>query len=118
MLEPVRLGVHLVETEAERLGEIELEETVVPDHLQRDSFAGGRQLGAAVALVLHEAERGQALDHRGRRGRPDAYPVGDRGRGRPTPFEAELVDLAQVVLHRVREVPDHQPQSNSEIRLV
>ena len=40
MLEPVGFGVHLVQAEAERLGQILLEQAVVADHLERDPLAG------------------------------------------------------------------------------
>ena len=41
--------------EAERLGEVQLEQPVVADHLERDALAGVGQLDAAVGLVLVRA---------------------------------------------------------------
>src|SRR5689334_14463026 len=66
MFEPVGLVVDVVDVDTERLGEIELEEPVVADHLERDALAGGRQRAAAVRRVLGEAERGELLHHRRR----------------------------------------------------
>ena len=41
VLEPVGLGVHLVDGDPERLGEVELEQPVVADHLERHPLAVG-----------------------------------------------------------------------------
>ena len=40
VLEPVGLVVDVVDVHAERLGEVELEQPVVADHLERDPLAG------------------------------------------------------------------------------
>ena len=70
MLEPVGLVVDGVDVEAERLGEVELEQPVVADHLDRDALARVGQPRAAVGLVLEQVERRELLHHRrGRRGR-------------------------------------------------
>jgi len=68
VLEPVGLVVHVVDVEPEGLGEVELDQAVVADHLERDLLARRRQPGAAVGLVLDQPERSELLDHR-RRGR-------------------------------------------------
>ena len=41
VLEPVGLVVHVVDVDPERLREVELEQPVVADHLERDPLAGG-----------------------------------------------------------------------------
>ena len=82
VLEAIRLGVHLVPAEAERLHQVQLEQPVVPDDLERDALARDRERRPVVALVLDEAEARQALQHAGRGGRADAELVGDRRRGR------------------------------------
>ena len=51
---------------AERLGKIELEQPVVPDHLERDLRARIGERDAAVRRVLGEPEDGELLDHRAR----------------------------------------------------
>ena len=112
MLEPVGLGVHLVEAEPERLGEVELEEPVVADHLERDALAGRRQLDSVVRRVLGEPERGEAFHHRGHRRRADAHALRDGRRRRALALEPELVDLLHVVLHRVGQVSHHASNSN------
>jgi hypothetical protein len=66
VLEPVGLIVHVVDVEAERLGEVELEQSVVADHLDGDALAGAREPCAAVRLVLEQAERSELLHHRRR----------------------------------------------------
>jgi hypothetical protein len=52
MLEPVRLVVHVVDVETKGLSEVELEQAVVADHLDRDALAGAGQPRATVRLVL------------------------------------------------------------------
>ena len=69
MLQSVGLLVHLVDVDPERLGEVELEEPVVADHLERDALALRGQRHAAVRRVLDERERGELLHHRARGGR-------------------------------------------------
>src|SRR4051794_6848553 len=71
VLEPVGLVVDGVDVQAERLREVELEQPVVADHLERDLFAVARQVEAAVRLVLEQLERRELLDHRARRGGRD-----------------------------------------------
>ena len=104
VLEPVGLVVHVVDADPERLGEVELEQPVVPDHLERHLLAGVRERDAAVGGVLGEPERGELLHHRARRGCGDLLAAGERGRRDPLALGAELVDLLQVVLDRVAEV--------------
>ena len=64
VLEAVGLGVDVVDVDAERLREIELEQAVVAGHLDRDSLAVLGQRDAAVGGVLDEPERGELLHHR------------------------------------------------------
>ena len=97
MLEAVGLGVHRVDREAERLGQVLLEQPVVPDHLDRDALTRGVRRGAVVRLVLDEAELGQLLQHRRRGRRSDAHPLGERRRRRAA-AGLELVELLEVVL--------------------
>ena len=52
MFEPVRLVVDGVDIQAERLGEVELEQPVMADHLDGDALAGVAQPRAVVGLVL------------------------------------------------------------------
>ena len=60
VLERLGLVVHAVPGHAELLGEVELEQPVVAQHLERDALALGRELDAAVGLVLGEAALGRA----------------------------------------------------------
>ena len=101
MLEPVRLCVHGVDREAERLGEVLLEQAMVPDHLEGDALAGLGEPDAAVASMLGEAEDRELLQHRGGGRRSHAHRLGDLGRGRATAGRLKLVDLLQVVLDRL-----------------
>ena len=104
VLEPDRLVVHVVDADPERLGEVELEQPVVPDHLERHLLAGVRERDAAVGRVLGEPERRELLHHRARRRRRDLLAAGERGRRDTLALDAELVDLLQVVLDRVAEI--------------
>ena len=60
VLEAIGLGVHLVPAEPERLHQVELEQPVVADDLERDALARGRQRRAVVALVLDQSEARRA----------------------------------------------------------
>jgi hypothetical protein len=82
VLEPVGLGVHLVEAQPEGLGEVELEQPMVPDDLERDALPRRCQLDAAVRRVLSQAERGEAFHHRGHRRWANAHAFRDRRRRR------------------------------------
>jgi hypothetical protein len=63
VLEPVGLVVNVVHVKAEGLGEIELEQTVVADHLHGDTLTGGGQADAFVGRVIDELEGGELLHH-------------------------------------------------------
>ena len=103
-VEPVGFVVDVVDPDSERLRQVELEQPVVADHLERHALAGVREGDAAVGRVLGEAERGELLHHRARGGGGDVLaPCQGRGRD-PLAFGAELVDLLQVVLDRVAQV--------------
>src|SRR3954471_12902090 len=57
VLEPVGLVMDIVDGQTERLGEVELEQSVVTDHLDRDPLARGREADALVGRVVDELER-------------------------------------------------------------
>ena len=103
VLEPVGLVVDVGDVEAERLREVQLEQAVMADHLERDAFACRRQLDAAIGLVPRELERRELLDHRARGGVRDVEPPRERGHRHLALFLVELVDLAEVVLDRFAE---------------
>ena len=63
VLQAVGLRVHLVPGHAEVLDEVELEQPVVAQHLQRDRLAARRQAHAVVRLVGHQPQPVEALDH-------------------------------------------------------
>ena len=50
MLQPVGLVVHVRDVDAERLGEVELEQPVVPDHFDGDALS--EELEARIDKVL------------------------------------------------------------------
>ena len=54
VLEALGLGVHLVPGEPERLHQVELEQAVVADDLERGLRPGLRERDAVVRLVAHE----------------------------------------------------------------
>ena len=57
VLEPVRLSVNGIELELERLGQVELDETVVPKHFERDALATPRERNAPIELMVGEPKR-------------------------------------------------------------
>ena len=98
VLEAIGLRVDGVDREAERFGEVLLEEAMVADDLERDLRPGVAELDATIGRVLGETERGQLLDHRrgGRRGYAHAPRNGRRRRA--LAGRLDLVDLLQIVL--------------------
>ena len=99
VLEHLGLVVHAVPRHAEALGEVELEQPVVADHLERHARALGGQLHAPVGHVLHQPELVELADHARRRGRRDVQPLGQRVRADGAAGAlGELVDRLGVVL--------------------
>ena len=104
VLEPVRLGVNLVERHPERVRQVALEQAMVPQHLERAQPPLVGQHHAAVGRPLDEAELGEPLHHRGRGRRADLHALGE-GRGRRAlALGIERVDRLEVVLDRAREL--------------
>ena len=68
VFEPVGLRMDGLDRDPERLGQIELEQAVMADDLERDPLPGGSQIDAAVGDVLGEPERRELLDHGAHRG--------------------------------------------------
>src|SRR6266446_4566048 len=101
VLQSFCFAVDLVHVDAERLREIELQQAVVADDLERDFLAGVRERDSAVGLMDREVERCELLHHRARRGGRNALALRQCGDGHAGAVRAELVDLAQVVLDRV-----------------
>ena len=64
VLEPVGLGVHLVERHAEAVRQEQLEQPVMPQHLERDAPARLGQRHAAVRHAHDEPVGGELLRHR------------------------------------------------------
>ena len=63
VLEHLGLLVDAVPRHAEVLDEVQLEQPVVADHLERDAPAGVGQRHPAVGLVGDESQLPEALDH-------------------------------------------------------
>ena len=104
VLEPVSLRVHGVDRDAERLREVLLEESMVPDDLERDLGPCLGEQDAVVRRVLGQAKRCELLQHRRHRRGRDSHAARDRARRRARSLGLELVDLLQVVLDRGREM--------------
>ena len=66
VLEPVGLGMYLVEREAEPVREVALEKPVVARDLEGPTLALRRERDAAIRSALDEPELREALRHRGR----------------------------------------------------
>ena len=114
MLERLRLLVHAIPRHAELLDEIELEQPVVAQHLERDLLAVVRELHAAVRDVLDQALVGELLDHPGgRRGR-DLQAIREVvGRDRLARAVLQRVDRLRVVLDRLGRA--HQTATSSPV---
>ena len=103
VLEYLRFGVHFVPRHAEALDEIQLEQAVVADHLERDQSSAVGELHPAIWLVLGEAKRLQLLHHPGHRRGADVEPLRQRVRRDAAPaVVGELVNGFCVVLNRGR----------------
>src|SRR5581483_100166 len=76
VLEALRLVVNLVPAVAENADEEHLEQPVMTDELECDLATLGRQLLAAISVVLDEALRGKARDHLAHARRRDAESLG------------------------------------------
>ena len=98
VLEALGLGVHLVPREPERLHEVQLEQPVVADDLERGLRPGVGERHAVVALVAHESDARQALDHRRGRGGGDTQALGERARAHVA-VAIEHPDRLEVVLN-------------------
>src|SRR5690242_5268317 len=101
VLEPVGFVMDVVDVKTEGLGQIELEQAVVADDLDRDALTGGCQADALVRSVVDELERGELLDHLARRGCCDPLLAGQRRDRDARIALLKLVDRLQVVLDRV-----------------
>jgi hypothetical protein len=69
VFQALRLDVDVVDGQAQRLREVQLEQPMMPDHLERDLLARKRQIDPAIRLVHGEFERGELLHHRAGRSR-------------------------------------------------
>jgi hypothetical protein len=94
VLEAVGFGVDCVDPEVERSGEVELEQTMVAEQLQRDPLTGPGQPHAVIEPVLDEPQGSELLHHCGSRRRRDAHAHGERRRLYLAMLQLQLVDLA------------------------
>ena len=103
VLEHLRLLVDAIPGHPEALHQVQLEQPVVADHLERDPPPGLGQRHAVVGLVGHEPELAEPLDHPGGRRRRHAQPIGERvGADRSLAALLQRVDRLRVVLDRRR----------------
>jgi hypothetical protein len=104
MFERLGLVVYAVPGHVEVLGEVELEQAVVAQHLEREALALDGEPRPVVGGVFGQAAFGELLDHhRGRRG-GDPEPLGEIvGVYRSARIAAlECVDRLGVVFDRLR----------------
>ena len=99
VLEDLRFVVHPVPGHAERLGQVQLEQAMVADDLERQLEAAVGELDAVVGRVAREPHLVEPLDHRrSGRGR-HAQALGQGGGGhRVAPVVRQGVDRLRVVL--------------------
>ena len=101
VLEDLGLLVHPIPGHPELLGEKQLEQTVMAQHLERDAAALRREPHAVVGLVLDQPHVGELAQHRRNRPRRDAEPLCQVvGRYRRALAHLQRVHRLGVVLHR------------------
>ena len=76
VLEHLGLGVHAIPGHPELLGQEQLEQPVVAQHLKRDPATLVGEPHAVVGLVLDQPHLGELAHHRRDRARRDAQPLG------------------------------------------
>src|SRR5687767_349771 len=71
MLESLGFLMDRIPAVPHRLHEIQLEQPVMPDDLERELFAAPSELDALIRLVRHEPQLSEATKHLAHRGRTD-----------------------------------------------
>ena len=101
VLEHLGLLVDAIPRHAQALDQIQLEQPVMADDLERDAQAGVGEQDSVIAAMGDQAQLAQALDHARRRSRGHAEAIGQCG-GAHGLVVAHLqrVDRLGVVLHR------------------
>jgi hypothetical protein len=105
VLEQLRLGVYAVPGQVERLGEEQLQQPVVPQHLERDPAPLVREPHASVRGVRNEPELREPLHHRGRSARRHPHPLGK------LVVADRLVRAALERIDRLRVILDHSGET-------
>jgi len=101
VLEAIGFVMDVVDVHAQGLGEVQLEQAVMPNDLERDALAGVGEMGATVRLVRQQVERRELLHHRGRRRGSDAEVLRERADRHAALSGLQLEDRLQVVLDRL-----------------
>jgi hypothetical protein len=103
VLEHLGLGVHAIPRHPELLREEQLEQAVMPQHLQRHTPALLGQPHTVIGLVLDDPDLGQLAHHP--RHRPGRHPEPRRQivrRDRRSAASLERIHRLRIVLHRRR----------------
>ena len=99
VLEHLGLLVDAIPRHAEALDQVQLEQPVMADDLERHAQAGVGEQHPVIAAMRDQAQLAQALDHPRCRRRGDAEPLGQRGRAhRLVVAHLQGVDRLGVVL--------------------
>ena len=99
VLQLLGLFMHFIPAVAQRLNEVELQETVVTDDLQGDTLSGSSQLHTLVGRMLHQIHLGQLLDHPRHRGWSGATQLSKQRCGNDTLLLLERVDSFEIILN-------------------
>ena len=103
VLEHLGLGMHAIPGHPELLGEEQLEQAVMAQHLQRHSPALVGQPHTVIGLMLDDPDLGQLAHHaRHRRGRHPEPRSEIVRRDRRTAASLERIHRLRIVLHRRR----------------
>ena len=104
VLELLRLGVHLMPSHPHLLVQIELEEAVMPDDLERHLHPAPGQGDPFVALVGKESHLAELFGHARDGRRRNVHFAGDGVRRDGRGLLLKLVNILQIVLHLLAQI--------------
>ena len=99
MFQSLGFLVHTIQADAQVPGQVQFDQPVVADDLQRNLLASGGELHAVVGRVVHQLQPRQFLDHVGRGGGGHVQARRDSVRRHRLAGLAEFVDHLEVIFY-------------------